>query len=345
MLALAVWLLALVAFALVLVGKNARVYGVWEPQGGVAALFERLDPYFHLTLELLFSAALIALACAVACATLLSRRVVHLRSASSAGAPGWARLFDLGDSAVLGKLLPSRGSPACVLEQMVTWHGQQRPSGGAGGRPLPWCVLRHADARGAAGSSASCRFRKPPSGQSAARPLARRQHGDVTGWEVRLSDVSAVEGTHWLLCEGGTVVSTLKVALSAPAELAAYLAAVVVMQLIKRIDVFSGDRGEGQLADVGGGGCDLSVDDLGREIVDEAALELRREYCARLAHERMLMTVEDALTLAVLVCLALLSASAHSGALFAWARARLSARGGAALRLDAALGCRGRRWS
>ena len=329
-LALAAWLLALMAFALVLVGLDARAYGLYRPQGGMATLLARLEPHSYLALELLFSAALVALACAVACATLLSRRVVHLRGALLGGGAGLGTglMFDLGDSAVLGKLLPSRGSPACVLEQMVTWHGQQQPRFGRWWpRPLPWCVLQGTQPHARSGRLIG---ELPLPHRPPCRPVggsARWLDGataTTAGWEVRLGDVRAVEGAHWLLCEGGTVAATLRVALGAPAELVAYVAAAVLMQLIKNIDVFSGDRAVGmRVADLHGDGCDLLVDDLGREIVGEAELQARREHCERRSDGRRLMAVEDALTLAVLACLALLSATAHGGALLAWARARL----------------------
>ena len=40
---------------------------------------------------------------------------------------GTGLMFDLGDAAVLGRLT-GRSSAVCVLEQMITWHGEQQPA-------------------------------------------------------------------------------------------------------------------------------------------------------------------------------------------------------------------------
>ena len=318
-LALAAWLLALMAFALVLVGLDARAYGLYRPQGGMATLLARLEPYSYLALELLFSAALVALACAVACATLLSRRVVHLRGALLGGGAGLGTglMFDLGDSAVLGKLLPSRGSPACVLEQMVTWHGQQQPRFGRWWpRPLPWCVLQGTQPHARSGRLIG---ELPLPHRPPCRPVggsARWLDGAMAttaGWEVRLGDVRAVEGAHWLLCERGRILAALRVSPTPAVEFAAYvLVSIVQMQLTSQIDVWAGERDYTH-----------SREDCADNSPDGSGSAPR---CGS-----FLMHLEDLLAVLLWTSLLVLSASAHGGALLAWLLARVRRRSPSAI--------------
>jgi len=302
-LSLAIWLCALSTFVAVLVGTTAYYQtGAWWPDDATRNFLDGFRPFLMLTLDSLEAVALLGLVGATACATALSRRVAHLHAAlvDGGGGFGTGAMFDMGDSAVLGQLLPARGAAVCVLEQMITWHGQQYRFVWW---PQPWCILGARSSKsgrcmGDCANGEPCR----QVGGSAAWLDGAGQPSD--GWEVPLGAVRAVEGTHWLLCERGSLVSALRVGLSAQVELAAYAAALVVAQLLIRLDVFAGVRSE------------------------EAGW--RSRWAAGSGAEgnphEWLVWLEDALLLMLWSCLALLSASAHGGALLAWLLARLRRR-------------------
>ena len=148
------------------------------------------QPYLSLALNGLFGVALGALVLAEACTQSLSRQVVHLRRHVIAGGAGLGTglMFDLGDSAVLGRLTRrgggSRGlrvrvadsSPdkagggggggraagvvplsgaVCVLEQMITWHAQQQKLCSSAWWPQRWCVIGASVGGGGGGGSVS----------------------------------------------------------------------------------------------------------------------------------------------------------------------------------------------
>jgi len=285
-------------------------------------------------------------------------------------------MFDLGDAAVLGGLLPGRGPAVCVLEQMITAHGrhyqnelpQQRRGWRRGQRnrhaasssrgpgaagpwrrwccgwvrsscggpcwPRPWCVLGERIGGGerrmgecvtgkpcrpvggsaswldggsgsGAGERSSCRVVDSCGGGRSVQPGGVACTCTCTpGWEVRLGDLHAVQGSHWLLCERGRILSALRVSPTPAVEFAAYvLVSIVQMQLTSQIDVWAGER---------------DFHHSREDCADTSDGSGSAPRCGS-----FLMHLEDLLAVLLWTSLLVLSTSAHGGALLAWLLARV----------------------
>ena len=219
-----------------------------------------------------------------------------------------------------GGLPPPLSGAVCVLEQMLSWHAQQQQRKRRQvWWPQRWCVI---------GARVQCGGGKAAvMGQRADGEPCRALGGSASwldgvgeaingadggedggidaaatpGWEVRLGELRAVEGMHWLLCARGGIVAVRHVPVSAETQLVWYVAAYALMQLITRLDA---------LIAVDGNGGRVVLDGQGRH---EGA-------------PAWVAPMEDGLWLTVWTALTLHAVWLHGGPLLAWGAARV--RGG-----------------
>ena len=183
--------------------------------------------------------------------------VLHIRQALVGDGHGTqfgsGLMYDLGDAAVLGTLLgkyrtgtinssESSLSASCILGQMITWHGklQRRPRWW----PMKWCRRGEQDASFSspkivdpddANQKVATTCGQLPNGEACRKVegtapwLDQGSKESTPGWQVRLSELAALDCTYWLLVRGGQIERCHRVVLGQKDELRLCVATLIAL--------------------------------------------------------------------------------------------------------------------